>query len=114
MAAFLAGAGPVGKCNPVQEKTWRGVIHGMDGQLQAGPSRSCVWNAPNLTFNSPAAKCADSLSQPQSPTANSGNQRGGKWMLVSLLVLLLLGKDSYATGTMETVQLRRRGKDGAG
>lgn len=89
-------------------------MHGMDGQLQAGPSGSCVWKAPNLTFNSPAAKCADRLPEPKSPTANSGNQRGGKWTLVCLLVLLLLGKDSYATGTMETVQLRWRGQDGAG
>lgn len=33
----------------------------MDGQLLASPNGSYVWKAPDLIFNSSAAKCADGL-----------------------------------------------------
>lgn len=36
-------------------------MQGMDGQLLASPNGSYVWKAPDLIFNSSAAKCADRL-----------------------------------------------------
>lgn len=74
----------------------------MDGQLLAGPNRSNVWKAADLILDSLTTKCADRLPEGKSPTANSGNQREGKGMLICLSVILPVAKDSYMRRTMET------------